>query len=194
MSEAEPWVSATISTSPERAEEGRQVGAANLRIICIRATVLHGCRSSYSNSSSHQRREEFLRPFRASVHRFGNPGFRFAHPGLNSYAASRLSRLTVCVGSGRNTLRLRVGRCKLPAVGRSGPGERLIALRYTLLTQLPVSAGRSQKNQGTVSRARDAMLIRQSFRAALVTVPDFFTAFRPRSCSRETRSRAVIHG
>jgi hypothetical protein len=34
----------------------------------------------------------FLRPFRAGIHSVRDPEFRFAHPGLVSYAASRLSK------------------------------------------------------------------------------------------------------
>src|SRR3970040_1743840 len=41
----------------------------------------------------------FLRPFRAGIHWVRNPGFRFAHPGLNSYAASRLKEPSLLTDS-----------------------------------------------------------------------------------------------
>ena len=50
----------------------------------------------------------FLRPFRASIHWVRDPGFRCAHPGLNSYAASRLKNIPAIDSKDRSALGLSV--------------------------------------------------------------------------------------
>ena len=66
-----PGKPAQMGTSPERAQEEP---FEKLRILA-----------------------RFLRPFRDSIHSVRDPGFRFAHPGLNSCAASRLFALRIGV-------------------------------------------------------------------------------------------------
>ena len=82
----------------------------------------------------------FLRPFRASMHSVRDPGFRFAHPGLNSYAAPRLKEPSLLTDSQvwRITFSHRPKRevSRLFARGRGWPRARAKAYAQYLTSQL----------------------------------------------------------